>query len=95
LRPDKRRITKIRLPANHPSGFSGTTRTRTDSPTSKNKKRNVGALIVDGLLDSFRHSDICRNDCCCLKDLQVQNEHVLLTHIGANTIRTINGIVTR
>ena len=53
----------------------------------------AGALIVGGLLDPFPTLRHLPERLLLLKDLQIENEHVAITHIGQNTIRTVNGIV--
>jgi len=52
-----------------------------------------GALIVEGLLDPFPTLRHVPERLLLLKDLQVENGRVVLTHIGQNTIRTVNGTV--
>src|SRR5258705_3022198 len=85
---------EIRLPNNHPSGLFWYHPHPHGFSDEQTRNRMSGALIVNGLLDSFptpRHLPERR---LLLNDLQVQNEHVLLTHTCASTIRTINGILT-
>src|SRR5258706_12131415 len=84
---------EIRLPTNHPSGLFWYHPHPHGFSDEQTRNGMSGALIVDGLLDSFPTLRHLPERLLLLKDLQVQNEHVLLTHIGANTIRTINGIV--
>jgi FtsP/CotA-like multicopper oxidase with cupredoxin domain len=52
-----------------------------------------GAIIVDGLLDSFPMLRQVNERVLLLKDLQIENGHAALISIGKNTVRTINGIV--
>ncbi len=91
--PGRSQDYEIRLPANHPSGLFWYHPHPHGFSDEQTRNGMSGALIVDGLLDSFPTLRHLPERLLLLKDLQVQNEHVLLTHIGANTIRTINGIV--
>ena len=91
--PGRSQDYEFRLPTNHPSGLFWYHPHPHGFSDEQTRNAMSGALIVDGLLDSFPTLRHLRERLLLLKDLQVQNEHVLLTHIGANTIRTINGIV--
>lgn len=66
----------------HPHGFS-------DEQT---RNGMAGALIVDGLLDSFPTLRHLPERLILLKGLQLENGRVVITHIGENVIRTINGV---
>jgi FtsP/CotA-like multicopper oxidase with cupredoxin domain len=57
------------------------------------RKGMSGALIVEGLLEPFPTLRQLPERLLLLKDLQVENERVALTHIGRNAIRTVNGTV--
>ena len=84
---------EVRIPADHapglfwyhphPHGFS-------DQQTRNGMS---GALIVEGLLDSFPTLRGVRERVLLLKDLQVENGRVAHVSIGKNAVRTINGLV--
>jgi suppressor of ftsI len=83
---------EIRVPANHPPGLfwyhphpHGLSDTQTRNGMS-------GAIIVEGLLDSFPTLRHVRERVLLLKDLQVENGRVAITSIGKNDTRTINGV---
>src|SRR5258708_992957 len=84
---------EIRLPTNHPSGLFWYHPHPHGFSDEQTRNGMSGALIVNGLLDSFPTLRHLPERLLLLKDLQVQNGRVALTHIGENTIRTINGIV--
>src|SRR5216683_6390165 len=84
---------EIRLPANHPSGLFWYHPHAHGFSDEQTRNGMSGALIVDGLLDSFPTLRHLPERLLLLKDLQVQNGRVALTHIGRNTIRTVNGTV--
>jgi FtsP/CotA-like multicopper oxidase with cupredoxin domain len=83
---------EIRVPANHPPGLfwyhphpHGFSDTQTRNGMS-------GAIIVEGLLDSFPTLRGVRERVLLLKDLQVENGRVAHISIGKNDVRTINGV---
>ena len=84
---------EIRLPTNHPSGLFWYHPHPHGFSDEQTRNAMSGALIVDGLLDPFPTLRHLPERLLLLKDLQVENGRVSLTHIGKNTIRTINGIV--
>jgi FtsP/CotA-like multicopper oxidase with cupredoxin domain len=84
---------EIRLPANHPSGLYWYHPHPHGFSDEQTRNGMSGALIVDGLLDSFPTLRHLPERLLLLKDLQVKNGRVALTPIGKNTIRTINGMV--
>ncbi|HEY0528236.1 MAG TPA: multicopper oxidase family protein [Gemmatimonadaceae bacterium] len=67
----------------HPHGFS----------EEQTRNGMSGALIVEGLLDSFPTLRDVPERLLLLKDIQVENGHVVRLHIGEKTIRTVNGVV--
>jgi FtsP/CotA-like multicopper oxidase with cupredoxin domain len=84
---------EVRLPANHPSGLYWYHPHPHGFSDEQTRNGMSGALIVDGLLDSFPTLQHLPERLLLLKDLQVKNGRVALTPIGKNTIRTINGMV--
>jgi len=84
---------EIRLPADHPSGLYWYHPHPHGFSDEQTRNGMSGALIVGGLLDSFPTLRHLSERLLLLKDLQVENGRVALTHIGENTIRTINGMV--
>ena len=85
---------EFRLPANHPSGLFWYHPHPHQLSDEQVRNGMSGALIVDGLLDSFPTLRHLPERLMLLKDLQVKDGKVFITHIGQNTIRTINGIVS-
>ena len=84
---------EFRLPANHPSGLFWYHPHPHGFSDEQIRNGMSGALIVDGLLDSFPTLRHLPERLLLLKDLQIKDGKVFITHIGQNTIRTINGIV--
>jgi len=84
---------EIRLPLGHPSGLYWYHPHPHGFSDEQTRNGMSGALIVEGLLDPFPTLRHLPERLLLLKDLQVENGRVALTHIGRNTIRTVNGTV--
>jgi len=84
---------EIRLPSDHPSGLFWYHPHPHGFSDEQTRNGMSGALVVEGLLDPFPTLRHVPERLLLLKDLQLENERVALTHIGMNTIRTVNGIV--
>jgi len=84
---------EIRLPTDHPPGLYWYHPHPHGFSDEQTRSGMSGALIVEGLLDPFPTLRHLPERLLLLKDLQVENERVAITHIGKNTIRTVNGIV--
>jgi suppressor of ftsI len=84
---------EIRLPADHPAGLFWYHPHPHQFSDEQTRNGMSGALIVDGLLDPFPTLRHLPERLLLLKDLQVQDGHVTITHIGKNAIRTVNGMV--
>jgi FtsP/CotA-like multicopper oxidase with cupredoxin domain len=84
---------EIRLPSDHPSGLYWYHPHPHGLSDEQTRNGMSGALIVEGLLEPFPTLRQLPERLLLLKDLQVENERVALTHIGRNTIRTVNGTV--
>src|SRR5216684_2399130 len=84
---------EIRLPTDHPSGLYWYHPHPHGFSDEQTRNGMSGALIVEGLLDPFPTLRHVPERLLLLKDLQVENGRVALTHIGRNTIRTVNGTV--
>jgi suppressor of ftsI len=84
---------EIRLPTDHPAGLYWYHPHPHGFSDEQTRNGMSGALIVEGLLDPFPALRHLPERLLLLKDLQVEHERVALTHIGRNTIRTVNGIV--
>jgi len=93
IRPGAFRDYEIPIPTNHPAGLFWYHPHPHGHSDAQTRNAMSGALIVDGLLDPFPALRRVRERLLLLKDLQVENGKVSLTHIGQNTIRTVNGIV--
>lgn len=91
--PGKTSDYEIHIPANHPPGLFWYHPHPHGLSDKQTRNAMSGALIVDGLLDPFPTLRHVRERLLLLKDLQVENGEVSLTHIGQNTIRTVNGSV--
>src|SRR3989454_5260468 len=84
---------EIRLPADHPSGLYWYHPHPHGFSDEQTRNGMSGALIVEGLLDPFPTLRHLPERLLLLKDLQIRDGRVAITHIGENTIRTINGMV--
>jgi FtsP/CotA-like multicopper oxidase with cupredoxin domain len=84
---------EIRLPATHPSGLYWYHPHPHHFSDVQTRNAMSGALIVDGLLDSFPTLRQVRERVLLLKDVQIANGRAVVRGIGKNTTRTINGIV--
>src|SRR6266851_2723102 len=82
-----------RLPLGHPAGLYWYHPHPHGFSDEQTRNGMSGALIVEGLLDPFPTLRHVPERLLLLKDLQVENGRVVLTHIGQNTIRTVNGTV--
>lgn len=91
--PGRTQNYEIRLPDNQPSGLYWYHPHQHRFSDEQTRNGMSGALIVDGLLDPFPTLRGLPERLLLLKDLQLENGRVKLTHIGERTVRTINGIV--
>jgi FtsP/CotA-like multicopper oxidase with cupredoxin domain len=82
----------IQIPANQPSGLFWYHPHAHGFSDEQTRNGMAGALIVEGLLDSFPTLRHLPERLLLLKGLQVEDGHVAITHIGKNAIRTINGL---
>jgi FtsP/CotA-like multicopper oxidase with cupredoxin domain len=83
---------EIRVPANHPPGLFWYHPHPHGLSDEQTRNGMSGALIVEGLLDSFPTLRHVRERVFLLKDLQVENGRAAILSIGKNDIRTINGV---
>jgi FtsP/CotA-like multicopper oxidase with cupredoxin domain len=84
---------EIRLPADHASGLFWYHPHQHGASDVQVRNGMSGALIVDGLLDSFPTLRRLPERVLLLKDLQIENGRAAIISIGKNTVRTINGVV--
>jgi FtsP/CotA-like multicopper oxidase with cupredoxin domain len=84
---------EIRIPGNQPPGLFWYHPHTHGFSDEQVRNGMAGALIVDGLLDSFPTLRHVPERLLLLKGLQLENERVVITHIGKRVIRTINGVV--
>jgi suppressor of ftsI len=84
---------EFRIPANHPSGLFWY-HPHTHGLSNEQVRNGMsGALIVEGLLDSFPPLRGIRERVLLLKDMQLEDGKVANRGIGDQTIRTVNGLV--
>lgn len=84
---------EIRVPANHPPGLFWYHPHPHGLSDAQTRNGMSGALVVEGLLDSFPTLRHVRERVLLLKDLQVAKGRVAIMSIGKNDTRTINGVV--
>lgn len=84
---------EFRLPPNHPSGLFWYHPHPHQLSDEQTRNGMSGALIVEGLLDSFPSLRHLPERLLLLKDLQVEHGRVAHLSLGKSAIRTINGIV--
>ena len=84
---------EFRLPARHASGLYWYHPHAHHFSDVQTRNAMSGAIIVDGLLDSFPTLRHLRERVLLLKDVQIVNGRAVVRGIGKNTTRTINGIV--
>jgi suppressor of ftsI len=83
---------EIQLPANQPAGLFWYHPHAHGFSDEQTRNGMAGALIVEGLLDSFPTLRHLPERLLLLKGLQLEDGRVAITHIGENAIRTINGV---
>jgi FtsP/CotA-like multicopper oxidase with cupredoxin domain len=84
---------EFRIPANHPSGLFWYHPHIHGFSNEQVRNGMSGALIVEGLLDSFPALHGIKERVLLLKDIQLDNGKVASRGIGDHTIRTVNGLV--
>ena len=84
---------EFRIPRDHPSGLFWYHPHTHHFSTEQVKNGMSGALIVEGLLDSFPALRGIRERVLLLKDIQLEDGKVANRGIGDHTIRTVNGLV--
>jgi len=84
---------EIRLPADQQSGLYWYHPHAHGFSDEQVRNAMSGALIVEGLLDSFPALRHLPERLLLFKDLQIKDGRVEITHIGKDAIRTVNGIV--
>jgi FtsP/CotA-like multicopper oxidase with cupredoxin domain len=84
---------EFQLPANHPPGLFWYHPHPHGFSDEQVRNGMSGALIVEGLLDSFPTLRHIPERVLLLKGLQLENGRVVITHIGEHVVRTINGMV--
>ena len=84
---------EFRIPPNHPSGLFWY-HPHTHGLSNEQVRNGMsGALIVEGLLDSFPALRGIRERVLLLKDIQLEDGKVADRSIGDRTIRTVNGLI--
>lgn len=84
---------EFRIPGNHPSGLFWYHPHTHGFSNEQVRNGMSGALIVEGLLDSFPALRGIRERVLLLKDIQLEDGKVANRSIGDHTIRTVNGLV--
>jgi len=83
----------FRIPANHPPGLFWYHPHAHHFSNEQVRNGMSGALIVEGLLDSFPALRGIKERVLLLKDIQLDSGHVANRSIGVRTTRTVNGLV--
>ncbi len=84
---------EFHIPSNHPPGLFWYHPHAHHLSNEQVKNGMSGALIVEGLLDSFPALEGVKERVLLLKDIQLENGHVADRSIGVRTARTVNGLV--
>jgi suppressor of ftsI len=84
---------EFRIPRNHPSGLFWYHPHFHHFSNEQVRNGMSGALVVEGLLDSFPALHGIRERVLLLKDIQLEGGKVANRGIGDQTIRTVNGLV--
>jgi FtsP/CotA-like multicopper oxidase with cupredoxin domain len=84
---------EFRIPRNHPTGLFWYHPHTHHFSNEQVKNGMSGALIVEGLLDSFPALRGIRERVLLLKDIQLEDGKLADRSIGDHTIRTVNGLV--
>ena len=84
---------EFRIPKNHPSGLFWYHPHTHHFSNQQVRNGMSGALVVEGLLDSFPALRGIRERVLLLKDIQLEDGKVADRSIGDKTIRTVNGLV--
>jgi suppressor of ftsI len=91
--PGRTQDFEIRIPANHPPGLFWYHPHAHHFSNEQVRNGMSGALIVEGLLDSFPALSGIKERVLLLKDIQLDSGHVANRSIGVGTTRTVNGLV--
>jgi suppressor of ftsI len=91
--PGQAQAFEFRIPGNHPSGLFWYHPHTHHFYNEQVRNGMSGALIVEGLLDSFPGLRGIRERVMLLKDIQLKAGKVADRSIGDHTIRTVNGLV--
>lgn len=84
---------EYRIPPNHPPGLYWYHPHVHHLSNEQVKNGMSGALIIEGLLDSFPTLRGVKERVLLLKDIQLENGHLANRSIGVGTLRTVNGQV--
>jgi FtsP/CotA-like multicopper oxidase with cupredoxin domain len=84
---------EFRIPRTHPSGLFWYHPHAHGFSNEQVRNGMSGALVVEGLLDSFPALRGIRERVLLLKDIQLENGKIASRSIGDHTIRTVNGLV--
>jgi len=84
---------EIRIPANHPPGLFWYHPHAHHFSNEQVRNGMSGAMIVEGLLDSFPALSGIKERVLLLKDIQLDSGHVANRSIGVGATRTVNGLV--
>jgi FtsP/CotA-like multicopper oxidase with cupredoxin domain len=93
VQPGQTQEFEFRIPANHPPGLFWYHPHAHHFSNEQVRNGMSGALIVEGLLDSFPALRDVKERVLLLKDIQLENGQVADRSIGVGTTRTVNGLV--
>jgi FtsP/CotA-like multicopper oxidase with cupredoxin domain len=93
VQPGQTQEFEFRIPPNHPPGLFWYHPHAHHFSNEQVRNGMSGALIVEGLLDSFPALRGVKERVLLLKDIQLEHGHIADRSIGVGTTRTVNGLV--
>src|SRR4029077_1563164 len=93
VQPGQTQEFEFRIPANHPPGLFWYHPHAHHFSNEQVRNGMSGALIVEGLLDSFPALRGIKERVVLLKDIQLEHGHIADRGIGDGTTRTVNGLI--
>jgi len=93
VQPGQTQEFEFRIPANHPPGLFWYHPHAHHFSNEQVRNGMSGALIVEGLLDSFPALRGIKERVLLLKDIQLEHGHIADRGIGDGTTRTVNGLI--
>ena len=89
--PGRSQDYELRIPRDHPTGLFWYHPHAHHVSDQQVRNGMAGALVIEGMLDSFPSLRGIRERVLLLKDIQLEDGEVAIRSIGKQTIRTVNG----